>query len=100
MIEMKLHLVGLALRQPAGAHPSRDRNCQLADVMGIGCPSDIANVGCGKTHLPGRCSGKRCDCARMAERKWHPHVDHGGDCQISLLASLVVEHRMRLWLQR
>ena len=48
----------------------------------------------------GRRIGKRRDGARMTERERHPHVDHVGDRQIGLLASLLVEHRMGSGLQR
>ena len=45
-------------------------------------------------------SGQRRHRARMTERERHPHVDHIGDRQISFLARLLVEHGMRLGLQR
>ena len=100
MIGMKVRGVGLALGQGTGAHPGRDRHRKLADVMRVRGPAGTANVGRGKAHALTRRLGERRYGARMAEGEGHAHVDHVGDRQKSLVAALLVQHRVRRRFER
>ena len=100
MIGMKPRRIGFAYRKRAGSHPCRDRHRQLADIMGVRCPAQLANVRGRETHVLGSCIRERGNPARMAEREGHPHVDHVGDRQVGFLAALRVENAVGNRLQR
>ena len=57
--------VRLALGQGAGPHPGRDGHGQLADVVGVGRPADVANVG----RREGPCAWRRAAASDATARE-------------------------------